>query len=200
MSREEDYDLVRQLVTRDPRAREAAFDALFTKFQNRVFNTACRVLGDRDLAADVTQETFITIMKKAGRFDFRAAFSSWVYRITVNLCIDVRRKRSRQRALSLGDPEVTGWAEGSVRGSQSGSEEGPEAAARKKELQAAVGKAVAALNPRLSSVVVLRYTEGLGYEEIAEVLRVPLGTVKSRLNRAHAALEVELGPRLVDYA
>jgi RNA polymerase sigma-70 factor (ECF subfamily) len=62
-----------------------------------------------------------------------------------------------------------------------------------------VGKAISRLNPRLSSVVVLRYTEGLGYEEIAEVLEIPLGTVKSRLNRAHAALEADLGPGLDDH-
>ena len=197
MSREEDYDLVRQLLARDPRVRESAFDVLFRKYDNRVFNIACRVLGDRDLAADVTQETFITILKKAGKFDFRAAFSSWMYRITVNRCIDVRRKRSRRNPLSLGDPEVTDWAEGAARNGNR--EDGPEEAARRKELQAAVGKAVSGLNPRLSSVVVLRYTEGLGYEEIAEILQVPLGTVKSRLNRAHTALEAELGSRLDDY-
>ena len=75
----------------------------------------------------------------------------------------------------------------------------PEATARGKERAALVSKAIRKLNPRLSAVVVLRYTEGLGYEEIAEVLQVPLGTVKSRLNRAHAALEADLGPVLDDY-
>ena len=68
--------------------------------------------------------------------------------------------------------------------------------ARRSELAREVGQAISRLNPRLSVVVVLRYLEGLGYEEIAEILELPLGTVKSRLNRAHAALEQDLGPRL----
>ena len=97
----------------------AAFDSLFRRHGDRVYNVACRVLGDRNLAADVTQDTFVTVLAKAGRFDFRAAFSTWIYRIAVNRCIDVRRKRGRHRPLSLSDPDVTGWAEGSARDSDS---------------------------------------------------------------------------------
>jgi len=197
LSKEEDIDLVRRLRSRNRSIREAAFDALFRKHQDRVYNTAYRVMGERALAADVTQEVFITIFSKARRFDFRAAFTSWLYRVTVNLCIDMKRKRSRRKSLSLSEPEVAGWAEGVVR--TPNATPTPETAARRKELGEMIAKAIIELNPRLASVVVLRYTEGLGYEEIAEVLEVPLGTVKSRLNRAHAALEADLGPKLDDY-
>jgi RNA polymerase sigma-70 factor (ECF subfamily) len=193
----EDIELVRQLRARDRATRTAAFDALFRRHHDRVFNTAYRVMGDRALAADVTQETFLTVLNKSRRFDFRSAFTSWLYRVTVNLCIDVKRKRNRRRSLSLSEPETAGRVEGSTAHPNAAPD--PETAARGKELAALVSKAIGKLNPRLSVVVVLRYTEGLGYEEIADVLEVPLGTVKSRLNRAHAALEADLGPVLDDY-
>ena len=197
MDREEDYELVRQLCAREPQVRETAFDVLYRKHRDRVFNTAYRVMGDRGRAADITQETFLIILRKARKFDFRSAFTSWLYRVTVNLCIDLRRKLAKQSSVSMSDAEVVNWVEGTSRG-QSG-EPSPEKAARAVELQGLVAKAISELNPRLGSVVVLRYVEGLGYEEIAEVLELPLGTVKSRLSRAHAALEADLGQRLDEY-
>jgi len=197
VGRGEDIDLVRRLYSRDHADREDAFDTLFRKYRDRVHNIAYRVTGDRAFAADVTQETFITILRKARRFDFRAAFTTWLYRVTVNLSIDLRRKRFRRPSLSLSEPDVADWVEGET--AKPHDLPAPEEAARQKELEEFIAKAISKLNPRLASVVVLRYTEGLGYEEIADILEVPLGTVKSRLNRAHAALEVEIGPVIDDY-
>jgi RNA polymerase sigma-70 factor (ECF subfamily) len=193
LAREDDYDLVRQVASRRSEESRAAFDELFRRHRETVFNLSVRVLGDRSHAADVTQETFLTVLRKAGRFDFRAAFSSWLYRITVNRCIDLKRKLSKHPTASLSVPEVRVHAEGA------GDSVDPGDAASQGELAETVAKEVSRLNPRLSVVVVLRYTEGLGYVEIAEILEVPLGTVKSRLSRAHAALEAALGPRLDDH-
>ena len=151
-------------------------------------------MGDSALAADATQLAFITVLRKAGKFKFQSAFSSWLYRVAVNCCIDLKRKRARTHSLSMTDPDVAMLADG---GDYRRPETpGPEEYARQGELVQEVSKAISRLNPRLSVVVVLRYLEGLGYEEIAEILEMPLGTVKSRLNRAHAALEQDLGPRL----
>jgi RNA polymerase sigma-70 factor (ECF subfamily) len=150
VQREEDYPLVRQLCAPNRESREAAFEALYRKHRDRVFNTAFRVMGDRGLAADITQETFLTILRKARKFDFRSAFTSWIYRVTVNLCIDLRRKLSKRRSVSMSEPDVVTWVE-ATSGGQSG-EPGPEAAARSAELGHLVGKAISALNPRLGSV------------------------------------------------
>ena len=197
MTREVDFELVRRLCSRNAALVDPAFDTLYRKYRDRVYSSAYRILRDPALAADVTQETFLTVLRKASKFDFRSAFSSWLYRVAVNLSIDARRKRGRHRPLSLGDPEVSAWAESADRRKEP--PPGPLAAAAASELAEIVEKAVADLNPKLGVVVVLRYVEGLGYEEIAEILEVPLGTVKSRLNRAHAALEGELASVLTRY-
>jgi RNA polymerase sigma-70 factor (ECF subfamily) len=197
LAREEDFELVRDLCARSSDLVERAFETLYERYKDRVYGTACRILNDRSLASDVTQETFLLILRKAHKFNFRSAFSSWLYRVAVNLCIDTRRKRSRRRPLSLSEPEVAAWADRTDR--RRNPAEGPETAAHREELSVAVERAIADLNPKLATVVVLRYVDGLGYEEIAEILGMPLGTVKSRLNRAHSALESQLGPRLDDY-
>ena len=176
---------------------EAAFEELYRKYRDRVFNLACRVLNDRGQAADATQETFLTLMRKARRFNFRSAFTSWLYRVTVNQCLDHRRRRSWRKSISLSVPEVAARAE--TEDSRSDTPEMPEDAAARAEFAAEVRAAIARLNPKLSVVVILRYTEGLGYEEIAGTLGLPLGTVKSRLSRAHAALEEDLGSKLDQY-
>lgn len=196
LDREEDFELVRQLGSRNRETSHRAFGLLYDKYEQRVYATALRVLGDSALAADATQLTFLTVLRKARKFDFRSAFSSWLYRVAVNRCIDLRRKRSRHHSVSMSEPEVEAIAAGGDR--RSSQNPGPEEHARRAELVEEVGRAISRLNPRLSVVVVLRYLEGLGYEEIAEILELPLGTVKSRLNRAHAALEQDLGPRLDD--
>ena len=194
MDREQDFALVRQLCSRDRKAVDSAFTQLYDLYESKVFGTALRVLGDRALAADATQLTFLTVLRKAGKFDFRSAFSSWLYRVAVNRCIDLKRKRTRQRSVSMTEPEVAVLAEGGDARRTEISD--PEVNAERSELVQVIKEAISKLNPRLSVVVVLRYLEGLGYEEISEILDVPLGTVTSRLNRAHAALEQDLGPRL----
>ncbi len=197
MKREEDFELVRRLCSGKPEHAGPAFDALYAKYRDRVYNIALRVLNDRTLAADITQETFLGILRKARKFRFRSAFSSWLYRVTVNLCIDARRKRERRRPLSLNEPQVAAWVEDAA--VRRRSDPGPEEQASRGEFERLLSEAIGNLNPKLAAVVVLRYVEGLGYEEIADILRVPLGTVKSRLNRAHAALAEVLEPKLGDY-
>jgi len=197
VTRDEDFGLVRSLRSKDREAVHSAFKALYEKHRNNVFNLAYGILHDRSLAADATQEAFLVILRRPRKFDFRSAFSSWLYRVTVNRCIDARRKQGRRRSLSMSEPDVASWAEKEDR--RRDLEPGPEEVARQRELAREIREAISRLNPRLAAVVVLRYMEGLGYEEIAEALEMPLGTVKSRLNRAHAALEEALGPKLDEF-
>ena len=89
LRREDDHELVRRLVSTNGGEAESAFTELYEKYKRRVYATACRILHDRNLAADATQAAFLTILRKADRFDFRSAFSSWIYRVTVNQCIDL---------------------------------------------------------------------------------------------------------------
>jgi len=140
VGREEDFELVRRLCSGDAQTVESAFDVLYDKYKGRVFNTAVRILGDRAAAADVTQETFLSVLRKARKFNFRSAFSSWLYRVAVNLCIDARRKRNRRRPLSLSEPEVSAWLERDELDRPV--TPGPEQAARSSELRRRVAAAV----------------------------------------------------------
>jgi len=205
MTEPTDVELARRLGSRDRAEREAAFTLLFGRHRQRAFDLAWRVLGDANLAADAVQEAFLTVYRKGPRFEARAQFSSWLYRVVLNQSIDLRRREKRHRALPLGDAASRESARGAASSAGSpadGAREpasplaGPDVDARVAEEAAIVRAAIARLSPKLAAVVVLRYPEGLAYEEIGEILGLPPGTVRSRLNRAHAALREILGERL----
>ena len=181
-----DLDLV-HLAQRRATRREA-MGALFERYRGRVYNTALRIVGESEAAADVLQDVFVLLFRKIGRFKARAVFASWVYRITVNTALDhLRRRRRGPRLTSTvaildGPPEQEDLT-------------APERRASQRDLQAHVREALHTLSDRLRIVIVLRYLEGLAYADIAEILDCSIGTVKSRLNRAHAAMRRELANR-----
>jgi RNA polymerase sigma-70 factor (ECF subfamily) len=189
MDREIDERLVRALLEDDPAGRREALGALYERHSARVFNVALRVTGSRDKAMDVVQEVFLSLPARARSFRGEASFTSWLYRLTVNRAIDRRRWEARRRASSLGDlspdAEEGAFLHGGSESADSRLERGEEA----DRVQAALLR----LSPKLRAVAVLRYLEGLTYEELAEALDCSIGTVKSRLNRAHAALARALG-------
>ena len=146
---------------------EEAFAALFQQYKNLVFKTAYLMLGNPIEAEDALQEVFLNVHRALGTFDpSRAAFSTWLYRITVNHCLNRRRKRELS-LFPLG--EVPGHAPS------------PEGQIMTDEV---LEQALDSLSDKLRSVVVLRYYADLPYAEIGEILDVPLGTVKSRLSQA----------------
>jgi RNA polymerase sigma-70 factor (ECF subfamily) len=186
--------LVQQLASDDPAVRRRALGTLFERHQGRVYNTAYRVLGSAADAQDVTQEVFLHVADRIRSFRGDASLTSWVYRVTVNLAIDARRRKARRPMLSSGardepDPEV-----GSTRPGVSPPPGEPGDALERSEADVRVREALDRLSPKLRAVVVLRYLEGLSYEDLADVLQMSIGTVKSRLSRAHGALERILGP------
>ncbi len=165
-----------------------AFRPLYERYKDRVYNTAYRITGDANLAEDVTHDVFIRVYERLGQFRRRSRFSSWLYRVAVNRATDVARRRGRERWLfgvRLGERPGVGEP-------ASGAEAGPARAAESAEVAEEVAQAVAELSLKLRGVVVLRYFEGLSYEEIAAVIGRSVGTVKSRLSRAHQRLAERL--------
>jgi RNA polymerase sigma-70 factor (ECF subfamily) len=202
MNEPSDVDLVRRLGSHERSVRESAFSTLFERHRQKAFDLAWRVLGDSALAADAVQEAFLTVYRKGPRFEARAQFTSWLYRVVLNQSIDLQRRERRHRTLHLGD---LGSSDDTQRGRGRGSESvaepaaptlSPEATSLEAERAAIVRAALARLSPKLAAVVIMRYPEGRSYEEIGEILGLPPGTVRSRLNRAHAALRDLLVDRL----
>ena len=192
-------DLEKDLVLRCQSATgvefEHAYRELYDLFKNRVYTICLRVTGNEDDALDAAQETMITLAKRIGDFAFRSRFSSWTYRIAVNAAIDVRRRRlagTRAGVTTI----LTGPGSDPITEPPAPQEStDPSGQVVNAESRAAIRNALTQINPRFSSLLTLRYMEGLTYEEISEVLECNLGTVKSRLNRAHAALREYLERR-----
>ncbi|MCU0727280.1 MAG: sigma-70 family RNA polymerase sigma factor [Planctomycetes bacterium] len=197
MDLQEDHELVRRIRSTDRVTAESAFDALYRKYRDRVFGIAVRILNDRGLAADATQATFLAVFRKLRQFDFRSAFSSWLFRVTVNQSLDLRRRRANVARVSLDDPAIAATA--TIRDFRRSEPGDPGEEADRAELTRLIRRALASLRPRHTAVLVLRYMEGFSYDEIAEILDVPVGTVRSRLSRAHVALQEILGHSLDEY-
>jgi len=180
-----DDDIVE--LARSPATRRVAIGVLYERFQQRVYNTSLRVVGDADEASDILQDVFVLLFRKIHKFRARSTFASWVYRITVNLSLDRLRQRKRNPLLGVAANSLDSLQDEQGRG-------GPEHRAALQDLEVHVQTALDGLSPRLRIVIVLRYLEGLSYQDISEILGCSLGTVKSRLNRAHAVLRRTLAP------
>ncbi len=175
---------------------ESAFEALYTRYKDRVFNVAYRITGNVADAMDVAQEAFGLVFRKISGFRFESKFSSWLYRLVVNISIDQKRRNGQTVARSrlarnghdLGGADAEDIEDCRV--------PPPEEGLSTVELGVAVQTAIQCLSPKLRAIVVLRYLQDLSYEELAETLEISMGTVKSRLARAHLALETIFGDSL----
>jgi len=171
----------RELVAACQRGDREAFRALFEIHKDRVYSVALRFSGDSAAAMDIAQDTFLKLFSAIHSFRGQARLETFLYRLVVNCCFD--RKRRERRLLPLVDE----WA-AKLRASS----HNPGEALLESERRGSVRAAVEKLPPDLRMVIVLRYTEGLAYDEIAEALGCSAGTVASRLNRAHKLLERRL--------
>ncbi len=171
----------RELVAACQRGERDAFRALFDLHKDRVYSVALRFSGDPASAMDIAQDTFLKLFSAIRDFRGASTLDTFLYRLVVNSCLD--RKRKDKRLLPLVDD---------FSASLRWSGRNPSDEFLRAEVHECVQSAVQNLPPDLRMVVVLRYTEGLAYEEIAEVLGCALGTVASRLNRAHKLLERRL--------
>jgi RNA polymerase sigma-70 factor (ECF subfamily) len=173
----------------------AAFGRLVERYQDRVFNTCVRIVGDRAAAEDLTQDAFLKAFSSIGSFDGRAAFYTWLYRIAVNLCLSARRRNARTPYSLHADGARDGGRESPSLGVAS-TGPAPDQQATEREQHQLVLAALAELDEDHRVVVVLRDIESMDYAEIADILNVPTGTVKSRLHRARLALREKLEPLL----
>jgi RNA polymerase sigma-70 factor (ECF subfamily) len=175
----------RELVDAARRDDRDAFKALYERYRDRVYNLAFYSLGEALWAEDVLQIVFMKIYRGLPGFRYEASLSTWIYRISVNECQNQLQRRGARHVpleaiLGSDDEFATG--------------ELPDAEQLERERRQILQNAVMDLSPKMRAVVVLKYIEGLSYDEIARVLECAPGTVASRLNRALAELETRLHP------
>ncbi|HXN84705.1 MAG TPA: sigma-70 family RNA polymerase sigma factor [Candidatus Binataceae bacterium] len=178
-----DEDLCRKVATGDGQA----FELLVERHQARAFRLACSILKNESDARDVSQDAFIKLYESAGRFDGRSRFSTWFYRVLVNLCIDRgRRDRWWRRVVPLSsasdDPDTPGIDPASP-------DEGPEVAAMQVQAAGLLGDALERLSPHQRIAVLLQAQEGLSSREIAEVLKCSESTARVHIHRGLAQLK-----------
>ena len=173
---------------------ESAYETLIRQYQQPVYNLVCRLMNDRVDAADVVQEVFLKVFRSIGSFRGNSSLKTWIYRITVNEAHNHRRwfSRHQRQEVSFGGEEGLAPAEDCL----TAPGRSPFDYAADGETRALVERALAELNPNFRAAVVLRDIEDLNYEEIAEVLDISLGTVKSRILRGREALRKILEERL----
>jgi len=195
MNSDPDAELVRLCQKGSPVGLEGRFHELYERFKDRVYNVCFRITGNTTDALDASQETFGILFRKIGEFRYQSKFSSWVYRIAVNASIDLKRRSSSRRLASL-DTFEEAAPNANRLDIRDDVVEMPMSSASRHELEREIQRAIDRLSPKLRTVTVLRYIENLSYEEISQALQISIGTVKSRLARAHEALDRELAPVL----
>ena len=173
------------LERRAKQGDQKAFEQLVLDNQNRIYALALRLCGDREEAADLAQEAFVKAWQGLSSFQGESSFSTWVYRLTTNLCIDhLRKKRRREAVESVVSLDATdgGWAE------PADWESDPQRLLERSERGRALARGLARLPDWQRQALVLRELSGLSYQEIAAALDIDLGTVKSRIARARLSL------------
>ena len=181
--------LVNKRIKQVLKGDQDAFAEVIELYKDKVFQICFRMLGNRHEAEDIAQEAFIRAYVNIHTFNQKRKFSTWLYRIATNLCIDRIRKKKPDYYL---DAEVKG-TEGLTMYSQVAAEgQLPEEEVEEMELQAEIQRQILKLPDKYRSVIVLKYIEELSLQEISEILDLPLGTVKTRIHRGREALRKQL--------
>ena len=181
----------KKLVKRVQKGDKGAFDMLVLKYQHKIVNLVMRYVRDPELALDITQEAFIKAYRAIPRFRGDSAFYTWMYRIAVNTAknhLAAQRRRPMDVELDLQDPEQYDL-HAKLRETDT-----PEGVTLGQELKETVERAIAALPEDLRTAIILRELEGMSYEEIAQTMECPVGTVRSRIFRARDAIGKKVGP------
>ncbi len=178
-----DLFLARRAATADPRA----WDEIIERYGERIYNLAFRFAGNRAEAEDLTQDIFLKLYRNLDRYRGDVPLIAWALRLSRNLCIDhYRHTRTRRRLETVSDEVLEHLPSG----------EDPERRSQKRERRRMVRQVLAEMSESLASVVMLRDLQGLSYNEIAAFFEVPVGTIKSRLNRARRELVRRVEKRL----
>lgn len=170
----------------------SVLEKLLIRHENRMFVTCLRIVGDRETARDLTQETFAHVIQGLDGFDDRARFTTWITRIAMNCCLSHLRREKVRKQSSLDSPATRRTTGGMPIAVQQSVEQAPERRIELEEDLARLAAAMRRMDVEQRAILVLRDVQGLEYREIAEVLGIAVGTVKSRLFRARAALRREM--------
>ena len=177
-----DRDISGEIIASCRQGDREAFRSLYSIYKDRVYSIALYFFhGDHAVASDVTQQVFLKLITNIGQFRGDAAFSTWLYRLVVNVCLDVTRRRTSDALILAGSPRET-----------PGGPSSQEEAYARAQLAHSVRAAIATLPQKYRMAVLLRYFEDLSYEQIAEALDCSMGTVASRLSRGHKMLAERL--------
>jgi RNA polymerase sigma-70 factor (ECF subfamily) len=186
-----DQEVVRQARE----GHEAAYRELIRRYQRPVFSLIYRMVRDRELSEDLAQETFVKVLNAIDRYRPEFKFSSWVFKIANNAAIDHLRKKELDTLSLEGGPDAVTPERIEATALQIGdSGESPLDELEARELGSAIERAIAQLRPEYQTCIILRHVEGRPYDEIAEILGLPLGTVKTYIHRARAELRDMLDP------
>jgi RNA polymerase sigma-70 factor (ECF subfamily) len=180
-----------QLIAEALDGDSAAFGQLVTRYQDRLYNTLVHVVGCREMARDVVQDAFVQAYVKLESFEGASAFYTWLYRIAVNLAIS-RRRREKPMASVDQVREVLGHEPPDTA-------DPPEARLEQQERARQVQQALAAVSDEHRTILTLREMDGCSYEQIAEILELPVGTIRSRLHRARMQLREQLKGVIQEY-
>ena len=187
----------RTLAAKAAQGSEKAFRELLRRYERPVFSLIYRMVRDRGLAEDLSQETFIRTFRAIGSYNPGYKFSSWIFKIAHNLTIDnLRRKRVDTVSIHGSPDAVTPDEQARTSLALESATERPDAYVENLELGGQIEAAIGKLRPEYRAVTILRHVEGYSYQEIAEVLELPLGTVKTYIHRARLELKAELAPLL----
>jgi RNA polymerase sigma-70 factor (ECF subfamily) len=161
-----------------------AFEELVLSYEKKIYNYCLRMTNNREDAEDLTQEVFVRVYKNLNKFKGNSQLSTWIYRIAHNVCID-RYRKSKIAAISLSQPK---GPDDERELDVPADDPSPEQQTLRREQQKYLLEAISRLKPKYRTVIVLRDIQQHSYDEIAEILNLPLGTVKSHINRGRAAL------------
>jgi RNA polymerase sigma-70 factor (ECF subfamily) len=167
-----------------------AFEAFIRSYEGLIYNSAYRMFSNKFDAQDISQEVLIKVYRNLGNCKSYPAFKSWLFRIINNTCIDELRKRKGKNTYSLDAPLETD--EGLLETQILKDENTPETALIKKEDGKEIKRAIGSLSPEYRMIIILRDINGLSYDEIAKILKINIGTVKSRISRARSYVKQEL--------
>lgn len=173
------------IINRFKRGEKEAFEDLVLKYQDRIYNLCCHILGNTHEAEDAAQDTFIKAYQKLIDFKPEASLYTWLYRIAVNTCLDYKKRPfwgslfTKSEGEASIDETASDWPS-------------PETLYESKQIAIALHNSIRKLPPKLRTIIVLNEIEGLSYSEIADILEISIGTVKSRISRAREELQTQL--------
>lgn len=180
------------LINRCKAGDKNAFDQLMRRYESRVYNFAMRLSGNRDDAGDITADTFVRVYKSLGSFRGESRFITWLFRIVTNIYIDSRKRKSVYLTQSFTDAEMSDMDDVSMVEQIEDMDMRPAELVEIKERNELLMSAISTLPQYQRMMVTMFHTNNQTYDEIAETLGLPLGTVKSRLNRARLCLRQKL--------